>query len=391
MVSLSKASSILFAASSISSHVANAHTLPKDFDMEKFAVELKELRRSQKASFEASLTAGGRMPNRGKSSSSKTSSDITTVAPPAASADASRIGNPNPGGPTADTFLDGHEFIPPQEGDSRGPCPYINCMANHGFINRSGQDVPAFILAELATTLFDLPPTMFLPVVNMAIFAGQVIVAENGETTLDIERLWSRPGEERDASQVFPNPLRVLTEEMLAIPESEGFEPSNEETFTNFRYTVDEDLLQKLLARSTDGVLTIRDHQEHLKDRIRDSIETDIFFNFSEESMAVAANQYLFPVMLMGDQLDDFSFLSTDTIETFWRQFRFPEGFAPRSVRFGAAFDVTAFNEARQAWQTANIENAEEVFEEAKGEMKEEKDEEESESGTPPSADLAIM
>mmetsp|Transcript_20353 Transcript_20353/g.30818 ORF Transcript_20353/g.30818 Transcript_20353/m.30818 type:complete len:108 (+) Transcript_20353:1060-1383(+) len=107
--------------------------------------------------------------------------------------------------------------------------------------------------------------------------------------------------------------------------------------------------------------------------------------------MAVAANQYLFPVMLMGDQLDDFSFLSTDTIETFWRQFRFPEGFAPRSVRFGAAFDVTAFNEARQAWQTANIENAEEVFEEAKGEMKEEKDEEESESGTPPSADLAIM
>jgi len=352
--------------------------------MEKFAVELKELRRSQKASFEASLTAGGRMP-------SKSAKTTTVATPPAAGIDPSRIGNPNPGGPTADTFLDGHEFIAPQEGDSRGPCPYINCMANHGFINRSGKDVPAFILAELATTLFDLPPTMFLPVVNMAIFAGQVIVAENGETTLDIERLWSRPGEERDASQVFPNPLRVLTEEVLHIPESDGFEPNNAQTFTDFRYTVDEDLLQKLLARSTDGVLTIRDHQEHLKDRIRDSVETDIFFNFSEESMAVAANQYLFPIMLMGDKLDDFTSLSTDIIETFWREFRFPEGFAPRSVRFGDAFDVTAFNEARQAWQTANIEIAEEVFEEAKGELKEEKEEEESESGTPPSADLAIM
>mmetsp|Transcript_20353 Transcript_20353/g.30816 ORF Transcript_20353/g.30816 Transcript_20353/m.30816 type:complete len:268 (+) Transcript_20353:120-923(+) len=267
MVSLSKASSILFAASSISSHVANAHLMPKDFDAAEFAVRLKKFRADAKIK-EAKNKANGKVRlTQGKASDAKSAG---ATAP--ASADASRIGNPEPGGTTPETFLDGHEFIPPQEEDSRGPCPFINCMANHGFINRSGQDVPAFILAELATTLFDLPPTMFLPVVNMAIFAGQVIVAENGETTLDIERLWSRPGEERDASQVFPNPLRVLTEEMLAIPESEGFEPSNEETFTNFRYTVDEDLLQKLLARSTDGVLTIRDHQEHLKDRIRDSM-----------------------------------------------------------------------------------------------------------------------
>ena len=237
--------------------------------MEKFAVELKNLRRSQKASGKLRLTQGKAMKNTptkdGKSMKS-------TDTPGAAGLDPSRIGNPTAGGDTAATFLDGHEFIAPLEGDDRGPCPYINCMANHGFINRSGKDVPAFILAELATTLFDLPPMMFLPVVNMAIFAGQVIVAENGETTLDIERLWSRPGEERDASMVFPNPGLALTPEVLGIPESTGFEPNNAETFVDFRYQVDEVLLQKLLARSTDGVLTIADHQAHLKERLLDSM-----------------------------------------------------------------------------------------------------------------------
>lgn len=351
--------------------------------MKKFAVELKKFRADAKAKEAKAKSSEKVRLTQGKSMKSD---DTTTLPTPAGGLDPSRIGNPNAGGSTAATFLDGHEFIAPMEGDSRGPCPYINCMANHGFINRSGQDVPAFILAELAQTLFDFPNTMFLPVVNMSIFAGQVIVAANGETTLDIERLWSRPGEERDASMVFPNPGRALTSEVLNIPESEGFEPFNDETFIDFRYTVDEDLLQKLLARSTNGVLTIQDHQDHLKERIYDSIITDEFFNFSEESMAVAANQYLFPVMLMGDQLDDFTSLSTDIIETFWREFRFPDGFAPRSIRFGDDFDVDAFNTVRAEWQARNIEIAEEAFEEGKSEIKNE-----AEGGTPPSADLATM
>mmetsp|Transcript_40486 Transcript_40486/g.84733 ORF Transcript_40486/g.84733 Transcript_40486/m.84733 type:complete len:397 (-) Transcript_40486:6-1196(-) len=394
MVSLSKASSILFAASSISSHVANAHTLPKDFDMEKFAVELKELRRSQKASFEASLTAGGRMPNRGKSSSSKTSSDITTVAPPAASADASRIGNPNPGGPTADTFLDGHEFIPPQEGDSRGPCPIINCMANHGFINRSGQEVVAFDIPILGMTLFDLPDTMFPPVVNMAIFDGQVDVLEDGQVLLDIERLWNRPGEERDVSQVFPNPGLNFNEFNLNITVEDGFAPNNEETFINFRYEVDRDLLKQLTDRSSFGRLTIFDHQQHLRTRILDSLDPngplhDIFFVFSEESMAVAANQYLFPVMLLGDMVDDFSSIELDVIEDFWTQFRLPEGFAPRSIRFPDTFDFVAFNQARQDWQDENVLIALNAFEQGKSIVKHGEEEEAEEP--PTSSDTKLV
>ena len=256
MVSLSKASFILFAASSISSHVASAHKMPKDFDAADFAIKLKKFRADAKTK-EAKTKASGRV--RLTQGKSMKGSD-------------SRIGNPEPGGTTPETFLDGHEFIPPQANDSRGPCPIINCMANHGFINRSGQEVPAFEIAVLAMTLFDLPDTMFPPVVNMAIFDGQVEVQEDGSALLDIERLWNRPGEERDISMVFPNPGLNFNEENLHIPVSEGFEPQNVETFIQFRYEVDADLLKQLTDRSSFGRLTIEDHQEHLRRRILDSL-----------------------------------------------------------------------------------------------------------------------
>lgn len=31
-----------------------------------------------------------------------------------------------------------HEFIAPTSSDQRGPCPGLNALANHGYINRDG-------------------------------------------------------------------------------------------------------------------------------------------------------------------------------------------------------------------------------------------------------------
>jgi len=350
--------------------------MPKDFDAAEFAIKLKKFRADAK--IKETKTKANKQVRLTQGKSSK--------AP-------SRIGNMEPGGTTAETFLDGHEFIPPIAGDSRGPCPFINCMANHGFINRSGQEVPAFDIAVLAMTLFDLPDTMFPPVVNMAIFDGQVEVQQDGQTLLDIERLWNRPGEERDVSMVFPNPGLNFNEENLHIPVSDGFEPNNEEFFTDFRYEVDAPLLKQLTDRSTAGVLTIEDHQEHLRTRILNSLlpdspEHDMFFVLSDESMHVAANQYLFPVMLLGDMVDDFTSIDTKVVEDLWTQFRFPDGFAPRSVRFGDDFDFEGFNAARQDWQDANVLIALNAFEQGKAIVKHGEGEEGEEPPTPSDAKL---
>jgi len=107
----------------------------------------------------------------------------------------------------------------------------------------------------------------------------------------------------------------------------------------------------------------------------------DMFFVFSEESMAVAANQYLFPVMLLGEDATDFTTIEMRVVEDLWTQFRFQEGFAPRSVRHPDTFDFVAFNAARQAWQEENIIIAATAFADGKDIAKREAEEGES-SGT---------
>ena len=222
MTAHSKALSIFIFISSISSHAASAHRIiPKDFDMEKFGVELKEIR----------VNSDG------------------------------------------DDFLEGHEFIAPGPDDDRSPCPFINIMANHGFINRNGRDIPVFDIAQLATHMYDLPAEGFNPIINAAIYAGQAINQENGETLLDLEKLWLRPGEERDASMVFPNPGMAWPKDVLtSFDVPINTELNNDVTFEQFRRTIDENLLEILLSRNPGSdVLNMDNMYSHLYDRIVDS------------------------------------------------------------------------------------------------------------------------
>jgi hypothetical protein len=52
----------------------------------------------------------------------------------------------------------------------------------------------------------------------------------------------------------------------------------------------------------------------------------------------------------------DYTFIPAGHIETFWREFRFPEGFAPHSVRFGmdGNYDFECFLAERERLQTNN-------------------------------------
>jgi hypothetical protein len=252
MVSYSKASFILSVAFSIGANVVSAHKLPKGFEIEKFPAKLKKLRLGEKA----------------KGGQSSKAMKAPAVPDPEG----------RPTGPkAAAAFLDDNEFIAPGESDSRGPCPFINVMANHGFINRNGRDVPVFNIPALAPVLFDFPAEMFTRPANQAIFDGQVDVQENGEALLDIVRLWDRPGEERDVSQVFPNPGIIITQKFgingQGLNTQVSFPTNNVEKFLDFRYSVDDKLLRQLLTLSEDGVtMTQAQHNQHLHHRLQESL-----------------------------------------------------------------------------------------------------------------------
>ena len=101
----------------------------------------------------------------------------------------------------------------------------------------------------------------------------------------------------------------------------------------------------------------------------------DKFFELSEDSFNVAAGQYILPCLIVGTDLGPFERdvdpalrpvqkCMADDIESWWREFRLPDDYAPRSIRFGSEFDPVFYQEVRQGIQDHNFELVEEHFHE---------------------------
>jgi len=52
--------------------------------------------------------------------------------------------------------FDDHSYIPPTSSDSRGPCPALNTLANHGFLARSGQEITEEQVTEAIASTYRL-------------------------------------------------------------------------------------------------------------------------------------------------------------------------------------------------------------------------------------------
>ncbi|KXN88323.1 Putative sterigmatocystin biosynthesis peroxidase stcC [Leucoagaricus sp. SymC.cos] len=63
-----------------------------------------------------------------------------------------------------------HGFCPPRPEDSRSPCPALNTMANHGYINRDGKNVSAWQIQRGLKACYGLstPLALFLTYVGFA-------------------------------------------------------------------------------------------------------------------------------------------------------------------------------------------------------------------------------
>lgn len=308
MISYSKASSILIFVSSMSAHGVNAHSIPEDFDVVEYQAQLEEVRFN------------------------------------------SNVGS---------DFMDGHEFVPPGPSDQRSPCPFINTLANHGFIPHSGKDVPVLDLPKLALSVYDLPVEGFEGIVNAAIYAGQAIVQENGDILLDLDRLWDRPGEERDASMVFPNPGMAWPNDIF-VP---GAVPLNtnrhtDVIFQKFRRTINEDLLESLLSKNPGSdVLTMDNMYSFFYDRIVDSRRNDPFFRWGDISRGVACGQYQLPTLILGESKDNFSEAPKEYIKALLMEDRLPDDYTPRSMRYpdfdGAKYVAALETQRGELFKTA--------------------------------------
>ncbi|KAF9780107.1 Cloroperoxidase [Thelephora terrestris] len=87
-----------------------------------------------------------------------------------------------------------HPFIVPNPSDLRSPCPALNALANHGYINRDGRNITVHALVEAMHEVYSLTK----PLAYLLALAG-VLLCGDGRT-VDLHRLAKHNVIEHDAS-----------------------------------------------------------------------------------------------------------------------------------------------------------------------------------------------
>ena len=170
--------------------------------------------------------------------------------------------------PESTQLVAGSLWEPPGPNDQRGPCPFINTLANHGIINRNGTFIDLFDLAGRLEAVYNVAiEFLHHGPVQLAIDCNQTYEDEDGILRLDLERLFDDRCEEHEASMVRADSFH-------------GFQKSKR---------VDDVLLNNLMRRNPKSkVLTRADVMDFQSDRIMDSrlINPETFFRpFDIENM----------------------------------------------------------------------------------------------------------
>jgi len=93
-----------------------------------------------------------------------------------------------------------HQWARPVSGDSRGPCPALNTLANHGYLPRNGKHLSVDQIASSVMTVFNIEERF---VRNLATPAYLQIAGARGRF-IDLEQL-VRPGLVHNASLTRPD------------------------------------------------------------------------------------------------------------------------------------------------------------------------------------------
>ncbi|KAF5384536.1 hypothetical protein D9757_006460 [Collybiopsis confluens] len=94
-----------------------------------------------------------------------------------------------------------HAFKGPTDEDARSPCPALNTLANHGFINRSGKEISRSALTSSLTSIYRLS----VPLAELLVTGGFLCCADFESEGLSLDALAAHDKIEHDASLVHDN------------------------------------------------------------------------------------------------------------------------------------------------------------------------------------------
>ncbi|KIK61201.1 hypothetical protein GYMLUDRAFT_59139 [Collybiopsis luxurians FD-317 M1] len=190
-----------------------------------------------------------------------------------------------------------HAFIAPGPGDVRSPCPALNALANHGYINRSGKEISASSLYSALTSIYHLST----PFARLLVEGGIATCGHKFERWLSLDALAAHNVIEHDASLVHDN-----------APLGAKFAPTN----------VNWSLVDDLIIAYPDGlgITHLAEARVKRESMLQDERRPELDLLHGEISHGEAALAWL----LMKDARD---VVSTETVRQWFGQETFPDSY----------------------------------------------------------------
>ncbi|KAE9403801.1 hypothetical protein BT96DRAFT_990011 [Gymnopus androsaceus JB14] len=213
-------------------------------------------------------------------------------------------------------FDDAHPFQPDAPGDIRGPCPGLNTLASHGYINRSG---------------------VVTPVKSSPRYKKAFLVDGNHLTNLmSIGQKTPETGPDAPAPAIIGG--------LNTHGAFEGDSSTTRDDFalgSNFLFneTLFDQLSQAAIDFGSNGMLDIPSAAVHRHNRILDSIARNPNFTFVTPRYLTAYAETTFPLaFFVTSQTSDTSLtLDLDVARSFFQTHKFPDNFYRRNGSYGLA------------------------------------------------------
>lgn len=228
-------------------------------------------------------------------------------------------------------------WIAPGEGDVRSPCPFINTLANHGLIDRTGKNVDLFAMVPILSSTFDTATPLLQGLSSAAVGFGWTTTDSNGTVRLSLDEMFAHNKQEHDAS-------------IARVDDYFGAERSR---------PVDETLLDELMNTNPNSdVLTMQDMMDRQYARILDSRYNNPAVNITMGGQgSLSAQATLFMVLGQDPEL---GFVDKQRIDELLRFERIPAGYTPKIITDPnnfSPFDITNPNDISASVRAKFAEN----------------------------------
>ncbi|KAG8215653.1 heme-thiolate peroxidase [Butyriboletus roseoflavus] len=224
-----------------------------------------------------------------------------------------------------------HPYEPDRPGDIRGPCPGLNTLASHGYLNRTGVATPAEIINAVQEG--------FNMGWNLASFVtyGAFVVDGNHLTNLmSIGANTTADGQLTPGLNIHGN------------FEGDASTTRGDYYFGN-NYSFNETLFDELVYAANlvgDGMITVESASLQKYLRINDSIARNPTFSFDTPRYLTAYAETTFPLafFVSNQTLNTTMNVTLDDARSFFEVHKYPEGFYRRQAPYDFTEVNTMFN-----------------------------------------------